>query len=199
MTAFDRQQGSFRLTTDTTSMDLDAIHAYLSRSYWSEGIPKELVARAMAGSICFGLLENVRGSGSSDPLTPSDPLARQRQIGFARVITDRATYAYLCDVYVLEEYQGRGLGTWLLRELVTHPDLQGLRRFALVTRDAHGLYEKFGFERLADPSGHMQIARPGLYLATSYQPPASQRRTGGDWLRPMRRGAGANARSGNVR
>jgi GNAT superfamily N-acetyltransferase len=130
-------------------MDLDAIHAYLTRSYWSEGISKELISRAMAGSLCFGLLEG------------------SRQVGFARVITDRATYAYLCDVYVLEEYQGRGLGTWLMRELMTHPDLQGLRRFGLVTRDAHRLYEKLGFTALANPPGHMEIARPGMYLKAS--------------------------------
>ena len=144
--AFERSRDSFRLTTDPAAMDLDAIHAYLTRSYWSEGISKELVARAIAGSLCFGLLEG------------------GRQVAFARVITDRATYAYLCDVYVLEEYQGRGLGTWMMQELMTHPDLQGLRRFGLVTRDAHGLYEKFGFGVVENPAGHMEIARPGLYL-----------------------------------
>jgi len=127
-------------------MDLDAIHAYLTRSYWSEGISKELVSRAMAGSLCFGLFDG------------------GRQVGFARVVTDRATYAYLCDVYVLEEYQGRGLGTWMMRELMTHPDLQGLRRWALATRDAHGLYEKVGFAAPANPAGLMEIARPGMYL-----------------------------------
>ena len=149
MSAFERNQETVRITTDVASMDLDAIHAYLTRSYWSEGISKELVARAMAGSICFGLFD------------------AGRQIGFARVITDRATYAYLCDVYILEAYQGRGLGTWMMRELMSHPDLQGLRRFGLVTRDAHGLYEKLGFAPLANPSGHMEIARPRMYLAVS--------------------------------
>jgi GNAT superfamily N-acetyltransferase len=128
-------------------MDLDAIHAYLARSYWSEGIPKALLQKAMAGSLCFGLFDG------------------PDQIGFARVVTDRATYAYLCDVYVVEAYQGRGLGTWFMRELITHPDLQGLRRFGLVTRDAHRLYEKCGFSALANPAGHMEIVRPGLYLA----------------------------------
>jgi len=127
-------------------MDLDAIHAYLTRSYWSEGISKELVSKAMAGSLCFGLFD------------------AGRQVGFARVVTDRATYAYLCDVYVLEDYQGRGLGTWMMRELMTHPDLQGLRRWALATRDAHGLYEKVGFAAPANPAGLMEIARPGMYL-----------------------------------
>jgi len=143
---FERDRDSFRITTDVVAMDVDAIHAYLTRSYWAEGISKALVARAMAGSLCFGLSD----SG--------------RQIGFARVITDKATYAYLCDVYVLEEYQGRGLGTWLVHELMTHPDLQGLRRFTLVTRDAHRLYERCGFTPLANPPGHMEIMRPGLYL-----------------------------------
>jgi len=115
-------------------------------SYWSEGISKELVSKAMAGSLCFGLFD------------------AGRQVGFARVVTDRATYAYLCDVYVLEDYQGRGLGTWMMRELMTHPDLQGLRRWALATRDAHGLYEKVGFAAPANPAGLMEIARPGMYL-----------------------------------
>jgi len=147
VSAFERSRDTFRITTDVASMDLDAIHAYLTRSYWAEGISKDLMAQAMAGSLCFGLLDGAR------------------QIGFARVVTDRATYAYLCDVYVLEEYQGHGLGTWLMRELMTHSDLQGLRRFSLVTRDAHRLYEKCGFTALANPPGHMEIARPGLYLA----------------------------------
>jgi len=155
--AFERSRDAFHITTDTAAMDLDAIHAYLTRSYWSEGISKDLIARAMAGSLCFGLLEGGRSRGSDLP-------TRERQVGFARVITDRATYAYLCDVYLLEEYQGRGLGTWLMRELMTHPDLQGLRRFGLVTRDAHGLYEKFGFTAPANPAGMMEIARPGMYL-----------------------------------
>ena len=146
VSAFERSRDTFRITTDTGVMDLDAIHAYLTRSYWSEGIPKPLVQKAMAGSLCFGLLDG------------------PRQIGFARVVTDRATYAYLCDVYVLEDYQGRGLGTWFMRELMTHPDLQGLRRVGLVTRDAHRLYEKCGFTALANPDGHMEIVRPGLYL-----------------------------------
>ena len=146
MTPFESRRDTFRITTDAGAMDLDAIHAYLTRSYWSEGISKPLVRKAMAGSLCFGLLDGAR------------------QIGFARLVTDRATFAYLCDVFVLEDYQGRGLGTWFMRELFTHPDLQGLRRLGLVTRDAHRLYEKCGFSALSDPAGHMEIVRPGLYL-----------------------------------
>jgi GNAT superfamily N-acetyltransferase len=149
VSAFERRRDTFRITTDVAAMDVGAIHAYLTRSYWSEGISKTLVEKAVAGSLCFGLLDGAR------------------QVGFARVITDRATFAYLCDVYVLEEYQGRGLGTWLMRELMTHPDLQGLRRFNLVTRDAHRLYERNGFTALENPSGHMEIARPGLYMKAS--------------------------------
>ena len=126
-------------------MDADAIHAYLSRSYWSEGIPKPLLQKAMAGSLCFGLLDGAR------------------QIGFARVVTDRATYAYLCDVYVLEDHQGRGVGTWFMRELMTHPDLQGLRRFGLVTRDAHRLYSPIGFKPVANPDRYMEKLDPHVY------------------------------------
>ena len=147
VTEFDRSRNSFRITTDVAAMDVDAVHAYLVRSYWAEGIPRELLVKAMAGSLCFGLLDC------------------SRQVGFARVVTDRATYAYLCDVYVLEEYRGRGLGSWMMREVMAHPELQGLRRFGLVTRDAHGLYEKCGFTALNNPAGHMEITWPGLYLA----------------------------------
>ena len=146
MSAVENTRGPFRITTDPASMDLDAIHAYLSHSYWAEGIPKDLVRRAMAGSLCFGLFDGIR------------------QIGFARMITDRATYAYLCDVYVLESYQRQGLGQWLMETVMAHPDLQGLRRMGLVTRDAHGLYARFGFGPLANSGGYMEIARPGLYL-----------------------------------
>ncbi|MFN7629184.1 MAG: GNAT family N-acetyltransferase [Pirellula sp.] len=105
----------------------------------------DVLTRAIDGSICFGLF------------------FRDAQVGFARVITDRATFAYLCDVYVLPEYRGRGLARWLMEVVVAHPDLQGLRRFVLVTRDAHGLYEKFGFKPLARPEGYMELHRPNIY------------------------------------
>lgn len=137
---------TFTITTDPACFDIDVIHAYLSRSYWAEGIPREIVERSIENSLCFGLFD------SSD------------QIGFARVITDRATYAYLADVYVLEEYRGRGLAIWMMECIVAHPDLQGLRRFALATKDAHELYRKSGFTELADPAKHMEIFRPGIYL-----------------------------------
>lgn len=133
------------MSCDPARQDLDAIHAYLSRSYWAEGIPRELVARSLAGSLCFGLFHG------------------QRQVGFARVVSDRATFAYLADVYVLEEQRGRGLATWLMECVLAHPDLQDLRRWALVTRDAHGLYRKFGFVTPPRPENWMEISRPGLY------------------------------------
>ena len=142
---FEKQNGEYRITTDPSCIDLKAVHAYLAGAYWSEEIPEDILARAIESSLCFSLLDV------------------DRQIGFARVVTDRATFAYLCDVYVLEEYRGKGLGKWLIGELMSHPDLQGLRRFILLTRDAHGLYNQFGFTPLANPKSHMEIARPGIY------------------------------------
>ena len=111
-----------------------------------KAIPKELVRKSIANSLCFGLFDG------------------RSQVGFARVVTDRATFAYLCDVYILESHRGRGLGTWLIEAVMAHPDLQNLRRFQLVTRDAHGLYSPHGFAAPADPEWQMEIFRPGLYL-----------------------------------
>jgi GNAT superfamily N-acetyltransferase len=142
---FERSRAGFRISTDPSELDVAAIHSYLSQSYWAEGIPQELVARSLDASLCFGLYEG------------------SRQVGLARVITDRATYAYLCDVYVLDGYQGKGLGRWLMDSVMEHPDLAGLRRFSLVTRDAHSLYAPLGFTPLAQPDRHMEIVRPGLY------------------------------------
>jgi ribosomal protein S18 acetylase RimI-like enzyme len=155
MPHFERRQGNYLITTDSGRFDVDAIHAYLVRSYWAKGIPKEIVARSIQGSLCFSLL-------SKDVAMTS----WREQIGFARVISDRATFAYLCDVYVLEEHRGRGLAQWLIQSVIEHPDLGGLRRFVLATRDAHGLYERYGFTPLARPNIFMEIARPGLYEKT---------------------------------
>lgn len=145
---FERERGPFTVSTDPARLDVDAVHAYLSRSYWAEGIPRPVVARCLEGSLSFGLYHEAR------------------QIGLARVVTDRASVAYLCDVYVLEDYRGQGLGKWLVEAVMAHPDLQRLRRFILVTRDAHGLYEPFGFQPLAAPEKYMEIVRPGLYLSS---------------------------------
>lgn len=141
----ERRRDGFTISTDPQRLDLDAIHAFLSTSYWAAGIPREILERALRGSLCFGLYEG------------------ERQIGLARVITDSATYAYLCDVYVLPEMRGRGLGTWLMQCVMEHPDLQGLRRFSLVTRDAHELYRPLGFTEIKSPERHMEIVRPGVY------------------------------------
>ncbi|MEZ5967274.1 MAG: GNAT family N-acetyltransferase [Planctomycetota bacterium] len=146
----DVHRGEFTISTDPARLDLAAVHAFLASSYWSTGIPATTLARAAAQSLSFGLFH------------------REHQIGFARVVTDRATFAYLCDVYVLDHYRGRGLGTWLMQTVVAHPELQGLRRFVLVTRDAHALYTRFGFEPLARAEGFMEIHRPNVYAhATS--------------------------------
>jgi len=141
----EHHRGGFTVSTDPARLDVDAIHAFLTASYWAEGIPRETVERSLRGSLCFGLYE------------------QDVQIGLARVITDGATFAYLCDIYVLAERRGRGLGQWLMECVMAHPDLQGLRRFYLVTRDAHELYRPFGFAEVQDPGRHMEIARPGLY------------------------------------
>src|SRR4051812_2942291 len=148
----DVVRGDFRISTDATRLDVAAIHAYLVRSYWAEGIPLAVVERSLRGSLCFGLfhVDAVRSTA-------------QRQVGLARVVTDRATFAHLCDVYVLEEVRGQGLGKWLIEVVTQHPDLQGLRRFTLGTRDAHGLYSQFGFSPLRAPERAMEIVRPDVY------------------------------------
>ena len=145
MVPFERRRDNFCISTDPARLDIQAVHAYLSRSYWAERIPRDVVEKSIEGSICFGLYDG------------------SRQIGLARVITDKATFAYLCDVYVLEEYRGRGFGKWLMEAVRSHPELQNLRRFVLLTRDAHGLYEQFGFTQPKDPNRYMEIARPDVY------------------------------------
>jgi GNAT superfamily N-acetyltransferase len=145
MTDFERKRGTFTITTDVARIDVDAVHAYLSRSYWATNIPREIVARSIAGSLNFALLDGAA------------------TIGLARIVSDGATFAYLCDVYVLEPYRGQGLGKWVMQELLSHPRLQGLRRFILATRDAHGLYSRFGFTALVSPGAHMELARPNFY------------------------------------
>jgi ribosomal protein S18 acetylase RimI-like enzyme len=139
------QRGEYSISTDPTRLDVDAIHSYLVSAYWREGIPRQTLERAIANSLCFGLFQG------------------QDQVGLARVITDSATYAYLCDVYVLEDHRGKGLGKWLVECVMAHPVLQGLRRFSLATRDAHGLYRQFGFRELSQPESMMEILRPNIY------------------------------------
>lgn len=140
---------SYEITSDASRLDIDAIHAYLSTSYWSRGIPRDVVERALRNSLCFGLL------------------CDGEQVGFARMVTDRATFAYLADVYVLEAHRGRGLTKMLMDHVFAHPELQGLRRMLLVTRDAHGLYGKYGFQPLASPDRVMELHQPDVYANAS--------------------------------
>ena len=153
-------RGPYSISTDPARLDLGAVHAYLARSYWAAGIPRDVVERAAANSLCFGLYyESEVGDAGA---------AREEQVGFARVVTDRATFAYLADVYVLEAHRGKGLARWLVGAILDHPELQGLRRFMLVTRDAAGLYARFGFRPPEEPSGIMQIRRPNAYGAAPH-------------------------------
>lgn len=140
---------SYEISSEQARLDIDAIHAYLTRSYWSPGIPREIVERAARNSLCFGVYER----------------AGERQVGFTRVVTDYATFAYLCDVYVLEEHQGHGLGKAMVRAAMAHPALAGARRVMLATRDAHGLYRQHGFSDTTGNTNLMEIVRPDIYRA----------------------------------
>lgn len=135
----------YEVSADRGRLELDVIHGYLTRSYWSPGIPRDVVERGMAHSLCYGVYD---ASG---------------QVGFARVITDQATFAYLSDVFILEAHRGRGLSKRLMAFIMARPELQGLRRFLLITRDAHALYAQFGFAAPRNPAGVMEIARPDIY------------------------------------
>ena len=126
------QRDGFTISTDPARLDVDGIYDYLSNSYWARGIPRAVFERSLRHALCFGIYEGAR------------------QVGFARVVTDFATVAYVGDVYVLEPWRGRGLSRWLMEVMSAHPELQGFRRWILLTRDAHGLYEKFGFEPRSD-------------------------------------------------
>ena len=139
-------RGEYTISTDRSRIDVAAVHAFLTHSYWSPSIPEDVIRRGIAGSICFGIYQG------------------SEQVGFARVITDQATYAYLADVYVLEAHRGRGLAKWMMEVIMAHPSLQGLRRFTLATRDAHSLYAQFGFEIVANPDRQMEILRRDIYM-----------------------------------
>jgi len=136
----------YKLSCKQEDMDVIAIHRYIAQSYWAKGIPLETMKKAIQHSLCFGLFTNTN-----------------EQIGFARMITDQSTFAYLSDVYVLEEHRGQGLSKWLLSEIIKHPNLQGLRRIALATSDAHGLYQQFGFQALGAPEKFMELHQPNIY------------------------------------
>jgi N-acetylglutamate synthase-like GNAT family acetyltransferase len=144
----------YRITDNKDEMDIDAIHDYLSSSYWAEGVPKSVVAKAIENSLCFAVLA-------------VDTNSEEKQVGFARLITDSATFAYLADVYILEEHRGKGLSKQMMQDIIEHPQLQGLRRIMLATRDAHGLYEQYGFTALTDQKMFMQLWTPDVYSQAS--------------------------------
>ena len=131
--------GGIVVSTDRSRLDLDVIHGFLTTSYWARGIPRETVVRSMEHSLCFGAFDE------------------GRQVGFARVVSDRATFAYICDVFALESHRGGGVGKSLMAAITSHPELQGLRRWTLFTRDAHGLYRQFGFDAGAHPERLMEV------------------------------------------
>ena len=141
------RRDGYLISTDHTRLDLARIHAVLSESYWAKAIPFDVVERSIRHSLPFGLYHG------------------PEQVGFARVITDRATFAYVGDVFVVEAHRGRGLGIWLMEAVVAHPELQGLRRWVLLTRDAHELYRKFGFSELKHPDRYMDRWNPDVYQA----------------------------------
>ena len=139
--------GGIVVTTDRSRLDLDVIHGFLTTSYWARGVPRETVARSMEHSLCFGAFDE------------------DRQVGFARVISDRATFAYICDVFTLESHRGHGVGKSLMAAIMSHPELQGLRRRTLFTRDAHGLYRQFGFGAAGHPERLMEVVDSDPYRA----------------------------------
>lgn len=142
----DWERGEFVISTDDARLQIDVVHAFLANeSYWATNRSLEQTQRAIENSICFGVYHGTR------------------QIGFARVVSDLATFAYLGDVFIIEEFRGRALGKFLMETIVGHPDLQGLRRWLLATRDAHGLYEQLGFSDLRYPERWMERTAPDAY------------------------------------
>ena len=143
---FESRRDDFVVSTDRTRLDINVIHGFLTTCYWAKGIPRETVARSLEHSLCFGVYD---GSGA--------------QVGFARVVSDFATLAYLGDVFVLETHRGRGLSKFMMESIMRHPALQGLRRWILLTRDAHGLYQQFGFTPLKSADRYMELHRADVY------------------------------------
>lgn len=141
------QNNDYLLSTDKTKLDPDAIHEFLStKTYWSLNIPRERVLKSIENSFCFGIYKE------------------NEQVGFARVITDFSTIAYLGDVYITEAHRGKGLSKWLVETIMNHPDLQGMRRWILLTGDAHGLYRQYGWKEIEDPYKWMEIHNKKVYL-----------------------------------
>ena len=132
------KHGGYTISCDPERLDLGVVHGFLTTSYWALGVSEDVVRRSIEQTLCFGVYD------------------QESQIGFARVVTDRATFAYLADVFILEEQRGHGLGMWLIETIVAHPELSGLRRWILVTSDAHDLYRKYGFTELRNPERFME-------------------------------------------
>jgi predicted GNAT family N-acyltransferase len=141
----EHRKDGFLLSTDPQRLDVDFVYDFLTKSYWAKGISRELVLRSIENSLCFGVY------------------TKGKQIAFARIISDFATYAYLGDVFVIESYRGHGLGKWMMECIRQHPQLQDLRRWTLLTRDAHGLYAQFGFTSLVKPDRYMELHDPEVY------------------------------------
>ena len=142
----EQRRGELLVSTDPRRLDLGVVHQFLTNCYWVKGIPREVVERSIQHALCFGIYD---GSGA--------------QVGFARVVSDFSTVAYLGDVFVLESHRGRGLGKWMMQCILAHPALEGMRRWILVTRDAHGLYKQFGFTALQSAERYMELHRPDVY------------------------------------
>ncbi len=136
---------NYHLTTDRSTIDYQVVHGFLSNCYWAECIPLSTLKRAFDHSLCFSLFDD------------------SEQVGFARVITDYATFAYLADVFIVESHRGRGLSQWMMECILAHPEVQDLKRWLLVTRDAHGLYAKNNFKPLSTPAMYMEINRMGIW------------------------------------
>ena len=151
-TIVEHHRGEFTVSTDPSRLDLDAIHNFLTNCYWAKGVPREVVAGSIEHALCFGVYD---GSGA--------------QVGFARVISDFATIAYVGDVFVLESHRGQGLGKWLMECITQHPALQGLRRWILTTRDAHGVYAQLGFTPVKFPERYMERHDPLVYETSSHE------------------------------
>jgi GNAT superfamily N-acetyltransferase len=142
----ESRRGEFLISTDRARLNLDLIHGFLTNCYWAKGVSREVVERSIEHALCFGIYDGAAA-----------------QVGFARVVSDLATFAYIGDVFVLESHRGRGLSKWLMECVVQHPALQNLRRWILLTRDAHGLYSQFGFTPVKAPERYMELHRPNVY------------------------------------